>query len=53
MKLGDTNLKEVQTYKYLGITLNKQGNSTEEIIERIHKSRKVRKDLNFICETKE
>ena len=41
MTLGDKNLKRVNTCKYLGFTVNTQGNITDEIMERIDKGRKV------------
>ena len=37
MKLGNKTLKEVKTFKYLGVILNKQQNSIDEIMERINK----------------
>ena len=40
LDLGNITIKGVSTCKYLGVTLNKQGNSSDEIKERLNKGEK-------------
>lgn len=52
LQLEQGNMRGVHTYKYLGVTFNKKGDSRDEIQERVNKGRKAIRQLNSLLWSK-